>query len=385
MEENRKNEVVKKMMDMEFYPQIVDEQSDISTHEILPFTKLATLGVAFEPLSQAFKYVTSGGKFTGGTCKVTIPKGTHLTEFIDGSGYMGAARDASNNLVSQARINPLVCDPMMLCMAVALANIDKKLDSIQEMQQELLEFLVEKERSEMQGDLNFLSDVLNNYKYNWNNEKYKNSNHIKVLDIKQSAERKIDFYRKQITKKLDKKSFLHSDQEVKKQLQKVQSDFKDYQLSLYLYSFASFLEVMLLENFDEAYLNSITQKIEGYSFQYRELYTRSYEQIELKAKSSLQSNLLGGAAFVNKTVGKTLAKIPVLNRSQIDETLIESGSKLGRYKSKRTEQTLEQLLNMQDSYVQPFIDNVKTVNRLYNEPIELLFDQENLYLSTNEN
>ena len=40
---------------------------------------------------------------------------------------------------------------------------------------------------------------------------------------------------------------------------------------------------------------------------------------------------------------------------------------------------------MQDSYVQPFIDNVKTVNRLYNEPIELLFDQENLYLSTNEN
>ncbi|MDP4159518.1 MAG: IS3 family transposase [Bacillota bacterium] len=37
---------------------------------------------------------------------------------------------------------------------------------------------------------------------------------------------------------------------MKKQLGKIQSEFKDYQLALYLYSFSFFLEVMLLaENF----------------------------------------------------------------------------------------------------------------------------------------
>ena len=148
-------------------------------------------------------------------------------------------------------------------MALALANIDKKLDDIKEMQKEILNFLVMKEKSDLRGDLNFLADVLNNYKYNWNNEKYKNSNHIKVLDIRQAAERKILFYRERITTKIQSKSIFHIDQDVKKQLDQIQSEFKDYQLALYLFSFSSFLEVMLLENFDSAYLDGISQKIEN--------------------------------------------------------------------------------------------------------------------------
>jgi hypothetical protein len=126
---------------------------------------------------------------------VTVPAGGHLAAFQDGSGYLGSVLNAGNQVAGQATLTPLVCNPTMLFMAAALANIDKKLDSIQETQQEILDFLVQKDKSELKGDLNFLSDVLNNYKYNWNNEKYINSNHIKVLDIKQSAERKIIFYR----------------------------------------------------------------------------------------------------------------------------------------------------------------------------------------------
>lgn len=89
----------------------------------------------------------------------------------------------------QAQITPLACDPTMLFMAAALANIDKKLDAIQDMQKEMMDFLVQKEKSDLKGNLNFLFDVFNNYKYNWNNEMYKNSNHIKVLDIRQEAEK----------------------------------------------------------------------------------------------------------------------------------------------------------------------------------------------------
>ena len=51
---------------------------------------------------------------------------------------------------------------------------------------------------------------VNNYKYNWNNGIYKNSNHIKVMDIRQEAEKKIAFYREQIISKVNKKSFIHS-------------------------------------------------------------------------------------------------------------------------------------------------------------------------------
>jgi len=268
------------MTNVEFYPSILEEQANIAEYTKIPLLRLPALGVAFEPLAAAFQYAVSGGKAVSGLYQVVVPSGGHLATLKSGVGNIGSVLNANNQIAGQATLNPLVCNPTMLFMAVALANIDKKLDAIQEIQQELLDFLAQKERSELKGDLNYLADILNNYKYNWNNDKYKNNNHIKVLDIKQGAERKIDFYREQIKSKISKKTFFHSDQDVKKQLEKIRVEFKDYQLALYLYSFSSFLEVMLLENFESAYLDCITKKMEDYSFQYRELYSQCYDQIE---------------------------------------------------------------------------------------------------------
>lgn len=378
--EERRKEIVKAMTDVEYHPVFIEKQVNITQYTKLPFSRLATLGIAFEPLTAAFQNLVNGGEATSGLYKVTIPKGGHLAKFTDASGFSGSVLKENNAVGGgQARLNPLICNPTMLFMAAILTNIDKKLDAIQEMQQELLEFLVQKERSELKGDLNFLSDTLNNYKYNWNNEKYKSSNHIKVLDIKQASERKIDFFTEQITSKINKKSFFHIDQDVKKQLEKILSEFQDYQLALYVYSFSSFLEIMLLENFESAYLDGITKKIEEYSFEYRELYTRCYIQIEKYAKSSVQSNLLKGLAGVNKIAGKAIAKVPVVNNLKIDEILIGTGNKLGKYGLERIEQTMKQLIERKSSSVHFFVENINTVNRFYNQPLELLFDKENIY------
>lgn len=69
----------------------------------------------------------------------------------------------------------------MILAAATLANIDKKLDTIQETQQEMLDFLAQKEKSELKANLNFLIDIHNNYKYNWNSEKYKDCQPRKSL------------------------------------------------------------------------------------------------------------------------------------------------------------------------------------------------------------
>ena len=105
---------------------------------------------------------------------------------------------------------------------------------------------------------------------------------------------------------------------MKKQLAKVQDEFKEYQLALYLYAFGYFLEVLLQENFDAAYLEAVSRKIDDMSFQYRELYSMSYERIEEYTKSSLQSKVVGGLSVMNKIAGETIAKIPVISKSQID-------------------------------------------------------------------
>lgn len=381
LETARKNELLKAMSATELAPLEVKNEISVQTYSKIPLSRLTALGTGFEPVASAIQQVTSHGQATSGFYKVTIPKGTQLARFKDGSGFLGTAI-GEQGIAGQARLNPLLCDPATLLAAAALANMDKKLDAIQEVQQEMLDFLAQKEKSALKADLTFLMDIQSNYKYNWNNEKYKAANHAKVLDIRQEAARQIDFYQEQIKKQLGKKTLLHSDQDVQKMLEKVQSEFKEYQLALYTHGFAYFLEVILQENYEKAYLSAIAKRIDEMSFQYREFYSLAYSQIENLSKSSLQAHLFGGLSAINKGAGTAIAKIPGINKSQIDETLIEAGERIGAYKNRRVQTTMQQLLERQSSCVRPFIDNINAVNRLYNEPVTLIFNHDTLYLGS---
>ena len=381
LETARKNELLKAMSATELAPLEVKNEISVQTYSKIPLSRLTALGTGFEPVLSAIQQVTSHGQATSGFYKVTIPKGTHLAQFKEKSGFLGTAV-GEHGIVGQAQLNPLLCDPTTLLAAAALANIDKKLDAIQEVQQEMLDFLAQKEKSALKADLNFLMDIQNNYKYNWNSEKYKAANHAKVLDIRQEAARQIDFYQEQIKKQLGKKALLHSDHDVQKMLEKVQGEFKEYQLALYIYGFAYFLEVVLQENYEKAYLSAIAKRIDEMAFQYREFYSLAYSQIENLSKSSLQAHLFGGLSAINKGAGTAIAKIPGINKSQIDETLIEAGERIGAYKNRRVQTTMQQLLERQSSCVRPFIDNINAVNRLYNETVTLIFNHDTLYLGS---
>ena len=153
-------------------------------------------------------------------------------------------------------------------------------------------------------------------------------------------------------------------------------------MALYIYGFAYFLEVMLQENFEKAYLSAISKKIEEMSIQYRELYSQAYSQIEDMSKSSLQAHLFGGLSAINKGAGVAISKIPGIGKSQIDKTLLENSERIEAYKDRRIQTTMHQLLEKQSHCVRPFIDNINTVNRLYNEPVTLIFNRKTLYLGS---
>lgn len=381
---NNKPPVLPALSNMELCPALLEDERELATYTRLPLTQLSALGTAFEPLTAAVQNVLGEQGATSGIYKVTIPKGTHLAEFKSGQGNLGTVLNANNQLAGQAVLNPLVCDPTMLFMAAVISSIDKKLDSIQELQQEMMSFLVQKERSELRGNLIFLSDVLNNYKYNWDNDMYKNSNHIKVLDIRQTAEQKIFFYRDQIKTKLQKKTIIHSDKDALKQIDRIQSDFKEYQLALYMHGFSSFMDVMLVGNYDSDYLRGIRGKIEDYSWRYRELYTECYNQLEAYTKSTVQFSILKGLETVSTVAGERISKIPVLNKAPVDEALIGAGDRLNKMESKKKTKQLHKLINRQNSCVGPFVESIETVDRFYNRDMIMAFDKDTVYFGTTE-
>ena len=232
MDNGKDNEIMAMMNDASLCPLLEETKVGVSNYTKLPVTRLATMGTAFQPLTTAVQTAVTGAGGSG--LYYVNTAGKTMFQMKETGNFIGSLK-TSAGLVGggQAQMMPLAFDPTMLFMAAALANIDKKLDSIKEMQQEMMDFLVQKEKAELKGNLTFLYDVFNNYKYNWNNEMYKNSNHTMVLAIKKEAEAKIVFYREQIIAKVNKKFLIHSDQTVNKQLQAVQDQFKDYHRKLF--------------------------------------------------------------------------------------------------------------------------------------------------------
>lgn len=377
--DQRREESLQAMVDVDTPPAVPELDLSMSGTTKIPLANLTALGVAFQPLTSAIQTAASGAGGSGIYFVNTMGKQMFTTS--GGTEFIGSLKSATGTVGGgQARMTALACDPTMLFMAAALMNIEKKLDTIQETQEEILEFLEEKERATLQGNFNVLGDVMTNFKYNWDNPTYKSNKHILVQQIKKESEASIILYRDQIAKKLKKRSFIHSDQEVKSTLKKLQAQFKDYQLALYLYSYSTFLEVMLLGNFSEGYLDSVEQRMSEYSLQYRTLYTECYDLMEGYSKSSIQSGVLSGLAAASKFMGKTIAKVPVISNSQLDENLIEAGSRLDRHGNKRAAIELQGLTQARMSVALPFIDNIRAVNDLYNKPVTYLFDNENMYV-----
>ena len=389
MDAKDNNETINMMLDMEYIPSIYDEKINIEKYTKMPLSRLSTLGVGFSNLSEVTRTITQSIN-TDGLYRCVLPKGaTKLAQAKDGTGALGSAFDTNNKLIGQARwikqdnvrqVTTMPYNPTMLFMAATLMSIDKKLDSIQETQQKILSFLENKEKANLKASLDTLSYILNNYKYNWENEKYRTNKHILVQSIKHDASKSIEFHQTQIREKLKKQSLLHINKSVNNKMEKIYSQFKDYQLALYIFSFASFIEIILLGNFNVEYLNNTSNKIESLSLKYRELYTECYNIIEGYASTSMESHLLNGLAKISKTSGQLISKVPVVNKSPIDGVLMETGERLEKFESNKTNKTLKNFIDARSSQVQLFVDNINTVNKLYNEPLEFLIYKEYIYI-----
>lgn len=380
-QETQKNEIMKMMMDTSLTPMLKESEVGVSNYTPLPLSRLAAYGTAFQPLVTAVQTAINGTSQSG--IYYVNTAGKTMFQMKGTKNYIGSLKTPTGMVGGgQAQMTPLACDPTMLFMAAVLANIDKKLDAIQEVQKEMMDFLVQKEKASLKGNLNFLFDVFKDYKYNWNNAMYKNNNYIKVLDIRQEAEKKIAFYREQIIAKVNKKTFIHSDQKVSKQLKSVQDQFRDYHLALYLLGFSSFLEVVLLENYDPNYLASISAKLEDYSLKYKELYTKCYDEIEGYSLTSVQSSVLKGIAKASTSVGRLVEKMPVVSKGQADEALIAAGGKIEKINVEKIRKQINSLIEHQSNSIRPFIQNIDTINELSNKPVRLLVDKEHIYLAT---
>lgn len=387
------------------------ESIDVEQYKKINVLDLGTTGMGIESVFSAINQIQVGKQGGTGIYRVTVPNGTHMAQFKNGKGFMGGCLKANNQVGGgQAVITPIMFNPTMLYMTLAFEGINRKLDAIEAMQKEIFDYLKDRDESSIKGNLEMLQDVYKQYEYNASNINWKDSYRVKVVDVKHESLKYIEMYRRQIEKKVEKNKpnwVPRIGKQVEKPFAAIKKDFTYYKLALYIYSFASFLEVMLVENFSEGYLNEISDKLEHMVMEYKELYTMSYNMLEKQYDHCVGAMAVKSTAKAEKTLGKVLKKTnnvmekaaekaPVkvnieLNKNipekirnigefEFNKALLESGEKLNKYQERQINMAMQEFTELKNSSVRPFIENINNVNKIFNNPVDLIVEKERIYI-----
>lgn len=358
----------------------------------LPIEELATLGVAVASLIPSLRTVTQTTTIeTSGLYRITnMVAGDKIKETKKGIKYaVVTPKEGKTKLAQLAEVGPLSAtnstvmplDPATIMMAVALHSIEQQIGEILEMEKQILSFLEKDKESEIEADLKTLTTIIKEYKFNWDKEQYIASHHKLALDIKRTAEKNMIFYQKQIPEIMKSKQLLVASKAVNFTEKNLEKNFKYYRLSLYIYSLASFLEVMLLGNFQEDYILQVKGMVEKYSEEYKQMYSMSHGYIDKIANKSVESNVVKGIGTAGEAIGGFIGKIPLVKEGAVDEWLVENGQNLKQTSQNMKDKAGKRFEIIEDAGTENFVMRFDEINRIYNHTKAIYFDSEKIYLA----
>lgn len=372
-----------------------DVRTDIShcKKTSMPIGQLATLGAGVASLLPAFESVTSASSVAGETLYRLANQGASDMLKVAKNGNVwgamktadGASKMAQFEAVSSAGASgaTIPVDPVTVIIAVALFTVEQQLKNIQEMQKDILSFLETEKESEIEADVETISNIISQYKHNWHNEHFISSNHKMVIDIQRTARKHMVSYQKKVKDILKSKHIFVSQSKVKTLLDELQKSFRYYRLSLFAFSMSSLVEIMLSGNFKEENISAIKSEIEKLSFAYREIYGECSLFLEHIGKSSIETNVLKGVGVTSKAVGKLIGSIPVIKDGQIDQFLQEKGKDASDKVVTIEKETIKVFAQMSNPGTRLFTEKMQDLINIYNHTTDIYFDNRNIYLIAN--
>ncbi|WP_370771555.1 hypothetical protein [[Ruminococcus] torques] len=372
---------------------LLDARKEIANTKTLsvPIAELALLGTGVASLIPALRKVTQTTTFNtqglyqlanagvGDTLKIA-KNGNFWGAFktADGSSKFAQLQAAEPLSTTSTAVMPI--DPATMMMAVALFAIEQQLKGIEEKQKQILSFLEIEKESETEADVEILSKMITTYKHNWNNEHFIASNHKMVLDIQRTARKNMLSYKKKVAELLDSKKLIVAQAKVKSTLSDLQKKFKYYRLSLYTFSMASVVEIMLSGNFKEVYIADVKTEIKKFSLEYRDLFTECSMYLEKMASGSVEANVMKGIGVASKAVGKFIGSIPVVKEGQVDEFLQDGGAHLKENAQDMQKNILESFATLHNPGTGVFMEKMEDMIQIYNHTDRICFDDKNIYL-----
>jgi hypothetical protein len=359
----------------------------------VPITELSSLGAGVASLIPQLNTITqtksvdASGFYTLANAAV----GDTLKAAKDGT-YWGSLKcaDGSSKMLKVQSANSMIettkttmINPANMMMAVALYSIEKELGTIADLEKQILSFLETEKESEIEADVETLMKMAEQYKYSWDNEKLVTNNHKLVKDIQRTARKNMKIYQKQLADSLKAKHFTLAQLTVNNELGELEKKFKYFRLSLYTFSLASFMEIMLSGNYKEEYIVEVRDEINCMSEDYRELFEKCSLYLEKRSKSVVSTNVIKAVGKVEKATGKLLGNIPKKGDA-VEDFLQGAASSAEDHAMLIERQVVREFAMMNNPGTRLFTTKMDDMIRIYNHTSSIYFDEKNIYLKTGE-
>lgn len=375
---------------------LLDVRSSIENKKTMsvPIAELSTLGAGVASLVPAFNTVTTTTTLaTDGLFTIANRVAGDTLKMAKNGNAWGAMKTATggSKMVQLAEAGPLTAtsqavsaiNPATMMMAVALYSIEKQLGEIAEIQKQILSFLEIKDEASIEGDLETLTELINNYKHNWDNDVYVQNSHKMVMDIKRTARSNMLTSQKRVAELVASKKLLVGQSQVKSTSAELEKRFKYYRLALYTYSLASMMEIMLGGNYKEEYISGIKDEIVKLSGNYRDLFEKSSLYLEKLGGSAVEANVLKGIGTTGKAVGKFIGSIPLVKEGPVDEFFQDGGANLKKNAIGMEKQAVHQFATLNNSGTHVFVNKMEDMIQIYNHTERICFDDKQIYLVAN--
>lgn len=372
---------------------LLDTRASMENKSVIsmPIAQLATLGAGVSSLIPALRTVTQtttinaeglyhlANAGVGDALKVA-KNGNFWAAFktADGTSKFAQLQAAGGATGTSTAVMPI--DPATIMMAVALFSIEQQLGAIADMEKQIISFLAIQEEAEIEADVETLSSMMTKYKHNWDNEHFVANNHKLALDIQRTARKHMIAYQKQVTDVISSKKLLVSQSKVNDTLKDLLKKFKYYRLTMYTFSMASFVEVMLSGDFKEGNILLVKEELEKMSATYREIFSQCSLYLERLSESSVETNLLKGVGAASKAMGKFIDSIPKIREGQVDEFLLESGAKIRENADRIERSVVESFAEISNPGVWVFVEKLNDMIQIYGRTSQICFDDRQLYL-----
>lgn len=357
----------------------------------VPIVQLGLLGGAVASMIPALRTATQtttvnttglyrlANESVGDTLKIA-KNGNYWGAFNRAEGGSKFVQLQKAGQVSAANTYVMPIDPMTMMMAAALFSVEQQLGTIEEMGQQIISFLEIEKESQIEADVKTLTNMISNYKHNWDNKLFVASNHKMVLDIQRSAREHMISYQRMVSDSLKPKSLFVGQSKVASALEGLLKKFKYYKLSLFTYSLASMLEVMLSGNFKEEYIQGICRELEAYGAEYRDLFTKSSVFLEKISGTAIEKSVLKGIGSTSVALGKLMGELPLLKKGPADEFLQDKGMKLSNQAEKIESAAVRSFAEIRNPGIRVFVSRMTDMAQIYNHTSDICFDDQNIYL-----